>query len=213
MEINLKELRLESSEILRYMGWKKKMPGDEAYDSFVVEIEEKINEILLRISPKFEYTYVNIEENMELCEKLFVGESINRFICDQKGVFLAVATLGFQFENLLKSAGTGEASQLLMLEAIGTELVEKLMDYIEADIKSKTNSTKSSRFSPGYGDWEISHQQIILDFLRADRIGVYLNESNLMIPRKSVTAVVKMDTFESGCNFCNKENCEFKRNI
>jgi len=213
LEVNIKELKPASSEILRYMGWKRKMPGDETYDNLVIEIEEKINEILSKVSPKFEFTYVNIEENKELCEKLFVGENINRFICDNEGVYLAVATLGFQFENILKSAGAGNALDLLMLEAVGTELVEKLMDYIEELIKLKMDSTKSSRFSPGYGEWELFHQQTILDFLRADRIGVYLNESNLMIPRKSVTAVIKMDNFDSGCKFCNKKNCEFKKNI
>ena len=47
------------------------------------------------------------------------------------------------------------------------------------------------RYSPGYGDLPLSVQPALLDALDAGRrLGVTLTESLLMVPMKSVTAVV-----------------------
>ena len=47
------------------------------------------------------------------------------------------------------------------------------------------------RFSPGYGDFPLSAQKQILDGLEAGkRIGITLTEGYLMMPSKSVTAVI-----------------------
>jgi cobalamin-dependent methionine synthase I len=46
------------------------------------------------------------------------------------------------------------------------------------------------RFSPGYGDWTLDNQPQVLQLAEAERIGITLTESNIMIPRKSVSAVI-----------------------
>jgi cobalamin-dependent methionine synthase I len=45
------------------------------------------------------------------------------------------------------------------------------------------------RFSPGYGDWPLTVQKEIVDRLKAGRIGVRVNESCVLIPEKTITAV------------------------
>ena len=47
------------------------------------------------------------------------------------------------------------------------------------------------RFSPGYGGVSLSCQEDILSFLDAQRkLGITLNSSLMMIPKKSVTAFI-----------------------
>jgi cobalamin-dependent methionine synthase I len=47
------------------------------------------------------------------------------------------------------------------------------------------------RFSPGYGDLPLNVQAKFLEIMQASKkLGIYLNESDLMIPRKSVTAIL-----------------------
>jgi cobalamin-dependent methionine synthase I len=47
------------------------------------------------------------------------------------------------------------------------------------------------RFSPGYGDLSLSVQSDLLNVLDARRnIGLTLSDSLMMIPQKSVTAIV-----------------------
>ena len=46
------------------------------------------------------------------------------------------------------------------------------------------------RYSPGYGDYSIEVQKVILDRTQAQKhLGIHLSDSFLMIPTKSITAV------------------------
>ena len=45
------------------------------------------------------------------------------------------------------------------------------------------------RYSPGFGDWPLPVQRELADLCEADQIGIQLNDSFLMSPRKSVSAV------------------------
>ena len=45
------------------------------------------------------------------------------------------------------------------------------------------------RFSPGYGDLDISHQQAMFDLLELEkRLGLSLTQTHMMLPEKSITA-------------------------
>ena len=53
------------------------------------------------------------------------------------------------------------------------------------------NKKTKPRFSPGYGDLPIEIQPKILTVLSADKtLGITLNESYLMTPVKSITAIM-----------------------
>lgn len=73
------------------------------------------------------------------------------------------------------------------------------------------------RFSPGYGDFRLSCQQFFFDALEiSKRIGVYLTESFLMVPFKSITAVIGISRDPSQCHInkcmaCPANNCPFRR--
>ena len=74
------------------------------------------------------------------------------------------------------------------------------------------------RFSPGYGDFPLEFQRNIGDLLQmAKNIGITLTDSLLMMPSKSVTAVIgcsktNSNCKEAGCEVCNKSaTCAFRR--
>ena len=49
----------------------------------------------------------------------------------------------------------------------------------------------TSRFSPGYGDYPLEYQQNVIQYVDGPRkIGLNVTENHLMIPRKSVTALM-----------------------
>ena len=53
------------------------------------------------------------------------------------------------------------------------------------------------RFSPGYGDFDIAHQDMILRMLdTAKKIGLTLTGGNMLTPSKSVTAVIGLSETE-----------------
>lgn len=75
------------------------------------------------------------------------------------------------------------------------------------------------RFSPGYGDFSIAHQGEILRLLdSAKKIGLSMTESSMLIPTKSVTAVIGLSREDikchrKGCEVCGKTDCAFRRDI
>jgi cobalamin-dependent methionine synthase I len=51
-------------------------------------------------------------------------------------------------------------------------------------------ATLTMRYSPGYGDWNLDVQPEILATLDSGRIRLTSNISHILIPEKSVTAII-----------------------
>ena len=72
------------------------------------------------------------------------------------------------------------------------------------------------RFSPGYGDLPLEVQKDVFRILECGvRIGISLNESLLMTPSKSVTAIFglrrsKNSSNENKCAECGKKDCLYR---
>lgn len=141
--------------------------------------------------------------------------------------------------NLLPNvAGTAE-KMLLILTTIGAVIDDRITEYKEAGKMSeafaldtcatayvtKVGTTAMSRMEeayhrnglkttfpmgPGHSYWKgLEDMRVIFHFLRAERIGLHLNASNLIIPRKSVAMVMgvggNLADFKgmTHCEFCN----------
>ncbi len=105
--------------------------------------------------------------------------------CERAVLF--AATVGVEIDRLIARYARISPATALFLQAIGTERVEALCDTFERDI----GAANRPRFSPGYGDFPLEAQREIFALLDcARRIGLSLNESLLMSPQKSVTALI-----------------------
>ena len=75
--------------------------------------------------------------------------------------------------------------------AIGAEAVEELANQINDSITGRAEDEgykTIERFSVGYGDWELKHQQDIFHVLKPKF--VKLDKRNIMHPMKSISAIV-----------------------
>ena len=115
--------------------------------------------------------------------------------CSRAVIF--AATVGLEPDRRLLRYGSREPSRALLCQAIGTERVEALCDALCRELAceyAERGMTLRPRFSPGYGDCPLSLQRELLVRLdAAHRIGITLNESLLMTPTKSVTAIVGLE--------------------
>jgi len=78
----------------------------------------------------------------------------------------------------------------LILDAIGSEAAEQVArqtDKALCKIAREMDLWPSKRFSPGYKAWNIEEQRYIFQMIPGNLIDVTLNNSCLMIPRKSVS--------------------------
>ena len=86
------------------------------------------------------------------------------------------------------------------------------------NLVSKGGKALTPRYSPGYGDLSINIQNQLLDILDAKKsIGLSATSNNILIPRKSVTAIIgiiddKYKKLENACLNCSKyESCNFRK--
>ena len=98
-------------------------------------------------------------------------------------------TLGIGVDRLIRKRSVLSPSEGFILDAIGSALAESAADVAERKIH--TGKRARPRFSPGYADFSLSHQREILALFDSEKnIGITLLDSGLMIPQKSITAVV-----------------------
>lgn len=133
--------------------------------------------------------------------------------------FLFCATLGAGVDTLLRRYSQTSGADALMAQAVATAAIEGWCDECQTKLLAEpavAGEFLRMRFSPGYGDLPLETQRPLLQVLdSARRAGIVLTETCLMIPSKSVSAVIGVGpkpTVElpSGCCTCAKKDCEYR---
>ena len=127
--------------------------------------------------------------SLDLC-RLFAGA--------REGLALAV-TLGAPLDALVRrlmltDPALGAAA---CASALVDEYIDGLLEERNAALAAE-GLRLSPRFSPGYGDAPLSCQGPLLSWLEARRIGISLTSGGLMLPEKSVTALMALRPVEEG---------------
>jgi hypothetical protein len=82
-------------------------------------------------------------------------------------------------------------TEAMVMDAFGSEAVEGVVNTLCTRLReSERESVPTRRFSPGYGDWDLSAQRAVLEELGAAEIGIGVGDSSILIPEKSVTAIM-----------------------
>ncbi len=103
------------------------------------------------------------------------------------------ATIGIGIDRLISKYSRFSPSRAFCFQAIGTERIEELCNCFNEEMSEKYGNIRP-RFSPGYGDFDISAQRDIFRLLNSSKnIGLTLNDSLIMSPSKSVTAIIGID--------------------
>ena len=132
--------------------------------------------------------------------------------CEEVIVF--AATIGLEIDRLIRRYTNLSPAKALFFQAIGAERIESLCDTFCEELKAEGLQLRP-RFSPGYGDLPLELQKDIFRVLDCPRkIGLSLNESLLMSPSKSVTAIIgigggKIEE-KNKCSACEKSECAYR---
>ncbi len=126
-----------------------------------------------------------------IIESGMVAKLLRRASC----VVCLAATAGIAMDNAVSSEmDRGEMTEAFMLDAIGSETVEAAVDELHwkilKEMAEENGLNVTPRFSPGYGDWRLTVQADLVRASGGPLIGISVTPSSLMIPRKSVTAVL-----------------------
>ena len=98
--------------------------------------------------------------------------------------------------------------------------IEQVCDTAEKEIREKISKDNfmTWRFSPGYGDLPIDINEDIINLLNtSNKIGLTITKDKIMIPRKSVVAIIGISENKStykqkSCLECSNYNtCKYKK--
>lgn len=209
------------NEILRYMGCNAAKCGEEFF-SLANKAKTELSE---KIRPKAVWRYAKI--NSIDCDTVDFGflklksKALCKNLEDCRYAAFMVATLGSETDIIIKKYSVSSMTDAVAINAAGSAFIESYCDYINsiiADEAKKEGYGVSSRFSPGYGELDLECQKKIFSYLDAQKhTGVYLTESFMMMPSKSVCAIVGIGNTNkmcmNKCSLCDKSECEFRKGI
>ena len=149
------------------------------------------------------------------------GRSIQKHLAGCEFTALLAVTIGPAIDQMIEEAQKVSMMEAILLDTGASVLAEQTAELAEITLREQLAKDKpgyygTSRFSPGYGDYPVSCQKPILELLDAERtLGIRLTEGNMMVPCKSVTALLGMADHpvtghQAGCNECIlRETCVF----
>lgn len=189
---------LDTAEVLRYLGYNRQTqsPLDPAMQQMITEC---IADTCSIITPAYRYLRLPITRTDQgeilLGESLRLpGEKIHIHLRGCHAAFVLCVTVGLAMDRKIREQMLLAPERGVIYNSCGTTAVEEVADFAQAEIKSITsaeNELITPRFSPGYGDLPLSIQKDLLTLLSAHKtLGVSLNDSDLMIPEKSVSALI-----------------------
>lgn len=221
------ELKLEKinrDEAFRYMGQRGEL--SEGLRALADECEARLLEV---VSPRFVYTVFGLDIKIEigLGERVSVcgtaltlaGESIREHLKGCGKCVLMAATLGAGVDSLIRELESTAMEKAFVTDALASAAIEQVCDMAELEIKERlAGFSLTWRFSPGYGDLPLGIQKQFIDVLNAPkRIGLTVTDNQILVPRKSVTAIIgvseqELDRQRSGCAACNMRNtCSMRK--
>lgn len=130
---------------------------------------------------------------------------------------LFAATIGSKSDRQRMQTQVRSPARAVVLDAMGSAAIEALCNSLCDNWRVVyAPMALRPRFSPGYGDLPLALQGDLLGLLDASRqAGISLTEGLMMLPHKSVSAIVGIgsggcDALVHDCAACDKTNCAFR---
>ena len=223
MQLNQTEILLNQEdipEVLRLLEYR----GQEMNEDIRIRIRSCMEQISDAAALRHVFRVFPMESDGGLPEscRFLKGEDIRCHLAGCTRLILLAATLGISADRLIMKAEIGNLPDALIMDACGSTLIEKYCRELESGLRSsckRKGRFLTGRFSPGYGDLPLEVQPEMLEVLDARRrIGLTVVESGIMLPRKSMTAVLGISEEPvqekklKSCLSCRMaETCRFRK--
>ena len=219
-------VRLNRDEALGYLGY----AGQQVDETLLARFHELADACDAGIEPVYAWEIADVDQERTRWEgqnpcvaladsKLVLpGASITEHLHGAHKVALMACTLGAVSEREMRKHAALSAADGVMFGACASALVEAAANAVEALVVVRAHEMglhTNWRFSPGYGDLPLDVQPAFVAELDAARkLGITVTPSNMLVPVKSVTAViglfdeVKADAdVRHACGVCQLKGC------
>lgn len=182
-----------------YMRLGKSRPFAKITDVQKLRIDRVIADAKRLCKPVGAWEIVQILDNngkivqMENGDALVSGK-LAEILNDCSHVLLFAVTVGAEIgEAANQAAAEGCLADAVIFDATGSETADGaakwIQDYLRQYLRPQGMLVETRRFSPGYGGFELSQQELFFRRLELVKLGMSINEAYIISPEKSVTAV------------------------
>lgn len=189
------------TDALRYLGYS----GQNLTSELTERFEAIAHKCETELTPSFCWKILSINESdsLEEGESPYVvlenglvlpGKSITQHLQGACSIACLACTLGMKCERELHTLAAINPLDAMLYGSCANALIETTAEYAQQAIAHEVAPEglhARMRFSPGYGDLPLTVQKPFLAELQAQKfIGLTVNKNNLLIPTKSITAVI-----------------------
>lgn len=212
-------LQVPLREVLHFLGWR----GTPVDAPLLAQIRDLCDLAVREVRPRMAERRFPLAPDGSLAGTSMTpkGNDVRAMLAPCREAVLLAATLGAESERLLLRMQAKDAAQALLLDAVLSAAIEAVLDAREEALRRELAAQGrylTDRFSPGYGDMPLAQMREICEVLGAQRaIGLTVSAGGVMIPRKSVTAILGISDVPvarrpAGCEGCAaRETCALRR--
>lgn len=217
-------IEIDQDEVLRYLEYK----GQDISDDFKGTINECINLIKNKINPRYMLRIYPIRKDKFSIEiqgtgiKLDSRDLYNLLRECDKCIVMA-ATLGLEVEKEIRKYSYSDLTKGIIIDSCATTAIEEVCEFVQDELEKELlekGEYLTTRYSPGYGDLPIDKNADLINLLNTQKgIGLTITGNGIMIPRKSVVAIMgiaksKPKKNKKSCSNCiNNFDCKYKKEI
>ncbi len=193
------EIDIKPENVRRFFGIKTGYRVEELQNRDECEelIEYYINDIKQRLACKACYDRFPVKYDGDFVDMVFLRETepyIKLYLRGCEEVILFAATIGFDADRLIHKYSGFMILNALIADAVSSAAAEAWCNLLCKRFKEREalkGNVAMPRFSIGFGNSDLSWQKNICRVLASrSKIGVYVTDSMLLLPSKSVTAIV-----------------------
>lgn len=177
---------IDKRELLSYLGYR----GQEISQELDIKINYAIDLCKSLVKPMSVVKRFKVNRETKQVEGTTLtlqGEDIWKHIEGCSEIYMLCGTIGFGPEREINKLMVSDRTLAIILDSAATCAIESTLD----DLEKTLDGNLTTRYSCGYGDFDIKHQKeicAVLDTFR--KIGVFVNASYMLSPQKSVTAII-----------------------
>jgi len=124
---------------------------------------------------------------------IFESAKLTALLSGSDEIYLLAGTAGAEVvSRASEEIEKGNAALAVIIDATASETADSVLDYLQEFIDKqllRQGKKLTSRFSPGYGDLDLSAQKAIHEALDLSKIGIQINDRHILMPEKSVLAI------------------------
>ena len=216
---------IQRNELIKRLGGRKRRSFSR---SLHIKVYNGAHMLYRLMTPRLLFVKERIKRVEEGCVYLHGGIRLKspklwRTLRDSEELICFVTTIGVEIDfEIKRMMRQGHLSEAFIMDALGSVAVESVAEQFHQRMQREYRENDKAvtlRFSPGYCDWPIEEQRKLFELFDPNTAGIELNDSCLMTPRKSISAIfgvyhISDDSAQppyNPCVDCTKTDCPSRR--